>query len=449
MIRRGVILGGEEGDRAGGSSPADARKLETPADRSTPKVWAGLPPHRRLSPAWALLLISTAVLLAMSPWFTAVAAGDWLEARFALDPGQRGWLTTTVQLGFVGGTLLAAYLNLADLVPTGRYFAVSALLAAGANALLPLASGWGGLLLLRFLTGFFLAGVYPPAMKMAATWFRARRGLAIGAVVGALTIGKALPFLLRALEEVHTTPGVVTGSSLAGGFGAMLVLIAYRDGPYPFPKRPFQRDLILELVRHRATRWATFGYLGHMWELYAMWGTVHLFLGAHLSGRFLADPEGAAAIWAFWIIAAGSVGALAAGVLADGTGREKVAGGAMFLSALVALSVGWMVDAPSGIVIPLLLLWGVVVVADSAQFSALVTEVSPAHAAGTALTLQTSLGFLLTSVTLTGVPILAERSGWGPAYTLLALGPILGGLAMIRLARLRGTSAPSEPAPPA
>jgi len=446
---------GEEEGRGGGESPSDARKLHSSDDRSTPGVgaWGRLlhaftpfkRKHRSHS-AGALFLISVSVLLAMSPWFTAVAAGDWLEAHYALDPAQRGWLTTSVQIGFVVGTLVAAVFNLADLFPTGRYFALCALLAAGSNALLASASGWGGLLLLRFLTGFFLAGVYPPAMKMAATWFRARRGLAIGAVVGALTIGKALPFLLRALEEEATRPGVVTGSSLAGVLGGFLILVAYRDGPYPFPKRSFQWDLVLDLARHRTTRWTTFGYLGHMWELYAMWGTIHLFLGAHLSGRFLADPEGASAIWAFWIIAVGSLGAVAAGALADGAGRERVAGGAMFLSAALALTVGWMVDAPSGIVIPLLLLWGVVVVADSAQFSALVTEVAPPHAAGTALTLQTSLGFLLTTVTLTGVPALAERSGWGPAFTLLAVGPILGIVAMIRLSQIRKVSEPTPPA---
>ncbi|TVR55923.1 MAG: MFS transporter [Gemmatimonadales bacterium] len=384
----------------------------------------------------ALLLVSGAVLLAMSPWFTAAAAGALLQERYDLGTGQLAWLTGAVQIGFVAGTLAAAVLNLADILPAGRYFGVSALLAAASNALLLVAPGWVTLLLFRFLTGFFLAGVYPPAMKMAATWFRSRRGMAIGTVVGALTVGKAIPFLLRAAGEAPAIP-VIPGASFAAVLGGGLILAAYRDGPHPFPRRPFRWGLVVEVVRDRKTRLATYGYLGHMWELYAMWGTVSLFLAAHLSGQ-RPDPGSAAAGWAFWIIAAGGVGAVVAGVVADRWGRERVAGGAMFLSGGLALGVGWLVQAPSWVVLPLLLLWGVAVVADSAQFSALVTEVAPPHAAGTALTLQTSVGFLLTIVTLTTVPLVAEAFGWGVAFALLAPGPALGILAMVRLERLRG-----------
>ncbi len=397
--------------------------------------WRAREPTLLGRPLPALALVSMAVLLAMSPWFTAAAAGSLLQDRFHLGTGELAWLTGAVQVGFVVGTLVAALLNLADILPAGRYFGTCALLAAGANLLLLAAPGWASLWFLRFLTGFFLAGVYPPAMKMAATWFRDRRGMAIGTVVAALTVGKALPFLLRAAGEAPALP-VIPGASLAGALGGVLILVAWREGPHPFPRRPFRWTLVQEVVRDRKTRLATYGYLGHMWELYALWGTVSLFLAAHLGGR-VPDPGAASALWAFWVIAAGGVGAVLAGVLADRVGRERVAGGALLLSGGLALGVGWLVSAPAWIVLPLLLVWGAAVVADSAQFSALVTEVAPPHAAGTALTLQTSVGFLLTTVTVTTVPLVAEAWGWGWAYALLAPGPALGILAMVRLARLR------------
>lgn len=373
----------------------------------------------------------------MSPWFTASAAGDTFRSALGLGSAQVSWLTGAVQIGFVAGTLVAALLNLADIVPSRSYFAACAALAAVANGLLLVPASFEALLGLRFLTGFFLAGVYPPAMKMAATWFRSGRGMAIGTVVGALTAGKAAPFLLRAGAGDALT-GVVGGASLAALAGGLLVLALYRDGPAPFPRRPFQWDLVGTVIRHRETRLATWGYLGHMWELYAMWSTIGIFFAAHLAGSS-PDPGATAALFAFWVIAAGAVGAVGAGVVADRIGRERVAAGAMATSGTMALTVGWLVGAPTVLVAALALVWGVTVVADSAQFSALVTEVAPAHAAGTALTLQTSLGFLLTTVTIQGVPWVAASAGWGPAFALLAPGPALGIWAMWRLRSVRAS----------
>jgi MFS family permease len=396
-----------------------------------------------------LLLLSMAVLAAMSPWFTASAAGDLFRARFALSSSELAWLTGAVQVGFVAGTLAAAVLNLADLVPSRWYFAVSALLAAAANLLLLVpgsvegsgADLWGAfgvLLALRFLTGFFLAGVYPPAMKMAATWFRSARGLAIGTVVGALTVGKAAPFLLRAGGSENGS-AVVLGASLAALFGALLIGALYRDGPHPFPRRPFRWDLVGEVLRHRPTRLAIWGYLGHMWELYAMWSAIVLFFGIHFLGR-AGDPASAAALVTFWVIALGGVGSVLAGLLADRLGRERVAAGALLVSGAISLGIGWGIHWPTWILVGVALVWGLTVVADSAQFSALVTEVSPQYAAGTALTLQTSLGFLLTTVTIQLVPVVAEGWGWGPAFSILAIGPVVGIWAMRRLERLRRES---------
>lgn len=410
---------------------------------------------------WAVLaLLSLAVLAAMSPWFTASAAGTFFRTQQGLSTGELAWLTGVVQVGFVAGTLVAAVLNLADIVPARWYFPTSAVLAAAANALVVSGVDYPALLALRFLTGFFLAGVYPPAMKMAATWFRSARGMAIGTVVGALTIGKAAPFLLRAGSGGESAVAVVVGASVAGVMGAVLVLGFYREGPFPFLRRPFRWDLVGRVLRHRPTRLAIYGYLGHMWELYAMWSAVGLFFTAHFVARGagvelggimedpfggLRDPEAAGALIAFWVIAVGGAGAIAAGILADRLGRERVAAGAMWISGAMALGIGWLLHAPTWVVVPLALIWGVTVVADSAQFSALVTEVCPSHAAGTALTLQTSLGFLLTTVTIQAVPEMAEAWGWGPAFALLVPGPLFGIWAMSRLRALRGDPTTGDP----
>ena len=396
------------------------------------------------SARWRMLvLLSVVQLLGMSLWFTAGATAAQLRLLWTLDAGQAAMLTTAVQLGFVAGTALAAVLNLADIVPARRYLAVSAVLAAVANAAILSASGYGGALVARFMTGFFLAGVYPPAMKMGATWFRSGRGLAIGTIVGALTVGKALPYLTGALPGFDWRL-VVTTASAGALLAALLVLVGYRDGPFAFPQRPFSWRLVGAVLRHRPTRLAIGGYLGHMWELYAMWSAIALFLAAYFASRGAPFDRAAAlaGVGAFCAIATGGAGSVLAGVWADRFGRERVASAAMLVSGACALVIGWLFAAPPWVVLPLALLWGFSVVADSAQFSALVTEVAPPHAVGTALTLQTSLGFALTALTIWGVAEVVERTGsWGVAFALLALGPALGVVAMIRLQRLRSNNA--------
>ena len=390
--------------------------------------------------AWGtLILLAVAVLLAMSPWFSSAAGSDFFRERLDLSSGAAGWLTGAVQVGFVVGTLMAAFLNLADIVPARSYFAVSALGAALVNALLLLPESYAALLTLRFLTGFFLAGVYPPAMKMAATWFRAGRGMAIGMVVGALTVGKAAPFLVRAGGGEGGGPEVLLGASLGAVLGSVLVAGFYRDGPFPFVRRPFRWNLVGEVVRHRPTRLATWGYVGHMWELYAVWAALGLYFLDYLVGQGTVPAAAGAtsALLAFWAIAVGGVGAVGAGVAADRLGRERVASWAMAVSGTCALVAGWLLAAPPILVMAVALIWGVSVVADSAQFSALVTEVAPSHAVGTALTLQTTAGFTATAVSIWLVHWGQEALGWGWTWMLLAPGPFLGILAMVKLRRLR------------
>ncbi|HEX2209345.1 MAG TPA: MFS transporter, partial [Longimicrobium sp.] len=355
---------------------------------------------------------------------------------------QAGWLTGVVQLGFVAGTAVAAVLNLADVFSSRWYFAVSAVFAAAANAGLVVADGYAAALVLRFLTGVFLAGVYPPAMKMAATWFRSARGLAIGTVVGALTVGKATPYLLRAFPSLGWRE-VVLASSAGAVLAAVLIGIGYREGPYPFARRPFAWGLIGQVARNRPVRLAIGGYLGHMWELYTAWTFVSLFFVDFFAGRGAgeAGAEARAGVVGFAMIAAGGAGSVLAGRWADRLGRERVTIWAMAVSGACALATGWMLRAPAWLAIGLAVVWGFAVVADSAQFSALVTELAPEHAVGTALTLQTALGFLLTSFSIAAVPPLRAIGGWPLAFGLLAVGPALGIAAMRRLEVLRAPAA--------
>jgi MFS family permease len=369
-----------------------------------------------------LALVSSAMLLALSAWMTATAVGPELQVRWALTDGQVGLLTTTVQLGFVAGTALGAVLNLADVVPSRAYFAVSAVLAASANALLLLVPGYGTALLVRFLTGVFLAGVYPPGMKMVSTWFRSARGLAIGTVVGALTVGKALPYLIKAIGGASSTAVIVVGSvgSLVAG---VLVATAYRDGPFSFPSRPFEWSRVGRILRHRETMLATGGYLGHMWEIYAMWTWAPTFIAFAAAG---AVTPAVVDLVAFGAIAAGGLGCVWGGLAADRLGRHRVVNLAMAVSGACCLVVGFTVGAPFWLVALLTWVWGFFVVADSAQFSAMVTEVAPPDSVGTALMLQTSMGFLLTMVTIQAVPAMVDAVEWRWAFAFLALGPAAG-----------------------
>jgi MFS family permease len=386
-----------------------------------------------------LVLLAAAQFLGMSLWFTASALAPRLQLLWGLSAQEAGWLTTVVQLGFVVGTGVAAVLNLADLIPARRYFAISALAAGIANLALAVVPGYGGGLLVRFLTGLFLAGVYPPAMKMVATWYRSGRGLAIGTVVGALTAGKAMPYLLRALGGAGLVP-VIVATSAAAVVAALLVAVGYRDGPYPFLRHPFSWRLAGQVLADRPTRLATVGYLGHMWELYAAWTWLPAFLAASAVARAGVRGGEEVSAWvdvaSFGAIAVGAAGCVVGGVVADRVGRGRWVNLSMLVRGACALVIGFAFGASPWFLIPLALVWGFFVVADSAQFSALVTEVAPPHAVGTALTLQTSLGFLLTMVTIQLVPALVALAGWPLAFPILALGPAVGIWAIIRLGRM-------------
>lgn len=373
----------------------------------------------------------------MSLWFAGNAVSSQLASRFALDASETGWLTTIVQLGFVAGTATIAMLNLADIFPSRLLFSFSAVMGAAANFAVLFAPTFEMTLLARFATGVFLAGVYPPAMKMISTWFVSQRGLAIGAIVGALTIGKATPFLVHSLPNIDVA-AVLGLASLFAIVAAALVLVGYSDGPHAFAPRPFSWRLAGTVLGSRKWRLATASYLGHMFELYAFW----TWIGAFLAAGLVASAARISFL-TFVIIAIGGIGCVWGGLYADRRGRERLVKIALIASGTCCLASALMFGRSVWLMLPFALVWSFFVIADSAQFSALVTESVEPHAVGTALTLQTSLGFLLTMLPMQLVPKFASEFGWQWAMVFLALGPLAGIVAIRRLIP-RGSQ---EPAP--
>ena len=386
-----------------------------------------------------LALLALAELLGMSLWFAGSAVAPQLQQQFQLSGNAVGALTTAVQLGFVFGTALSALLNLADVVPARLLFAVSAILGALANSTMAFAPGYSELMIGRFATGVCLAGVYPPAMKMASTWFKERRGLAVGTVVGALTIGKAGPYLVHAMPGA-TPRGIALFASASALAGALLVFVFYADGPFAFPPRAFTWSLVGDVVRERRWRLATAGYLGHMAELYSYWTWIPAFVAASVARdahALTASASPGVALLSFGVIAVGGVGCIWGGLVADRIGRAPLVTRALTISGACCALVGLAFGHSLWLLAPVALVWGFFIIADSAQFSVLVTESVPAHAVGTALTLQTSLGFLLTTVTIQLIPPIVRNAGWPWAFALLASGPFLGIVAIRRLAKTR------------
>ena len=382
----------------------------------------------------ALALLATAELFGMSLWFSGSAVLPALQREWRLAPSLAAWLTLAVQLGFVAGTLTSAVANLPDVLPTRRLFAVSALLGAASNAAFALfAHGPAAAIPLRFATGFFLAGVYPPGMKIVATWFRRGRGMALGVLVGSLTLGKAAPYLVNAVGSADWRKNVLFASGLAVA-GGLIVLLLVEDGPFAPAVARFDAAQLGKVFRNRGVRLANFGYFGHMWELYAMWTWVPVLMRESFA-RTGAAPS-LAEIASFLVIGAGALGCAAAGVLADRIGRTLVTSGALAISGSCCLVVGLLFGGSPGLLVAVAAIWGAAVVADSAQFSACVTELGDPAYMGTALTIQTCIGFLLTTVTIELVPRLAQVVGWRWAFAALAPGPALGIAAMLRLRSL-------------
>jgi len=375
-----------------------------------------------------LALLALALVCSMATWFSASAVVPQLRDEWSLSRGAASWLTIAVQLGFVAGALVTSLFNLADVIAPHVVVFAGSIGAAAANALLLATHGPAGAIPLRLATGFFLAGVYPPALKLMATWFRRNRGTALGILVGALTLGSSLPHLVNGLGGLdwHVVIAVTSALTVAGGLIALTVV---REGPYPFPQATFDPRQARLVFANRGVRLASLGYFGHMWELYAMWAWFLVF-----ATDTLFASRTAAALTTFAVIGVGALGCVAGGVLSDRYGRSETTAGLMACSGACALVIGLL---PSWAALLIALVWGFTVVADSAQFSTLVTEHADQAYVGTALALQLAVGFTLTVATIWLIPVLESAVGWRWAFAFLAPGPALGAAAMTRLRSAR------------
>ncbi|HEX2146036.1 MAG TPA: MFS transporter, partial [Pseudorhizobium sp.] len=380
-------------------------------------------------------LLCACVVLSFSTWFSAAAIAPELAREWSLSAAAAGWLTNGVQLGFVIGALLASLFNLPDLIRMNRLMAGSAALAAVSNAALLFEPGPVVAVLCRLVTGFALAGVYPPALKLVSTWFVTGRGLAFAGVIGAITAGSSLPHLFRGVVSGIQWETVVVLASLASLLSVTGFLLFTREGPYPYGKALFDPRQIARVLRDRDVALVNLGYLGHMWELYAMWAWLLAYLSAALDGLAEGDAS-QASLLTFAAVAAGVLGCFAGGILSDRFGRTATTAGMMLASGTCALLIGFVFDGPQWLLVLVVVIWGITIIGDSAQFSAAVTELADRAYIGTALSLQMGMGFALTILMIWLMPHLAEwLGGWQWTFSILAIGPLIGATAMLVLRR--------------
>ncbi|WP_246763761.1 MFS transporter [Rhizobium bangladeshense] len=389
---------------------------------------AGIAPR---SPWPVLLMLCVSVVLSMTTWFSATAVTPELKAAWALTDGQVAWMTNGVQIGFVIGALASSFVNLPDIVQLNRLMAVASILAAVVNAALLLEPEASVAVLCRFLTGLSLAAVYPPALKLVSTWFIRNRGLALGAIVGALTLGSSMPHLFRAVSQQIDWHLVIALSSMASLAAGICFFLFAKEGPHPFGRAVFDPRQIGRVLKDRDLLLVNIGYFGHMWELYAMWAWLLVFVRTALDDKVsLAHTS----LITFLAIGSGLFGCIAGGLLSDRFGRTATTAGFMAVSGLCALLIGFAFDGPTWLVALIAIVWGVSIIGDSPLFSAAVTELCDRDFVGTALCLQMGLGFALTVFVIWLMPQIATLSGsWHWTFIFLAPGPMVGAWAMLTL----------------
>lgn len=379
-----------------------------------------------------VMLLGFAQVFALSVWFSASAVVPDLKANYGLSGWHASLFTSAVSVGFVLGTLISASLTLADRYPASKLFAVCALTGAIANgAILLFEPTSMAVIVLRFITGVTLAGVYPVGMKIASSWARGDTGFLVGILVGALTIGSAMPHLFNVLGGIDWRFTIAAAS--VAELIAVGAILWVKAGPNMAPSAPLDPSQMLQAWRNKPLRLANFGYLGHMWELYAMWGWIGAFLAASFTVSGVNEPLVWAGLATFAVIAAGGLGSVFGGAFADRMGRTTLTMFALGISGVCCVLVGVIYGGAPWLMIIVCLIWGAAVIADSAQFSTCVIELADKRYVGTMLTFQTSTGFLLTLLTIHLTPEVAAWIGWQWAMAPLALGPVFGMWAMARL----------------
>ena len=382
---------------------------------------------------WSIVLLLVAQVAAMSLWFVSAAVLPDMLREFEMSAFRQAAMSSGVQAGFVIGALVSAVLGLADRFDPRRVFAVSAIGAGLANAVLLVAEpGSWTTIAARVVTGALLAGVYPVGMKIAIGWGQKDRGFLVGVLVGALTLGSATPHLMAWTGGADWRTTVAIASLAASGAGLICLLVAI--GPFHATAARFDPRVITAAWTNRRVRLAYAGYLGHMWELYAMWAWIGVATAASYGATMAqGDAEQLSKLTAFVAIAAGGIACALAGLFADRIGKADVAILAMAVSGLSAVLTAVTFGGPAWLTLVIVVIWGASVVPDSAQFSALVADASPPEQAGSLMTFQTALGFALTFVTVQVTPVLADWFGWPLVLAGLAIGPALGIIAMMRL----------------
>ena len=385
-------------------------------------------------PFWILATIILTQFTGTSLWFAGNAILGDLQQQWSLGIHALGYMTSAVQLGFIAGTFCFAFFTLADRFSPRIVFFICSLLGASSNLLIYLmAEGFVSLLVFRLITGFFLAGIYPIGMKIAAGWYRQGLGKALGFLVGALVVGTAFPHLLKGWGQSILWETVIICISAISFAGGLLMLVLVPDGPYLFKGTKFNINALAVIFQSKDLRSAAFGYFGHMWELYTMWAFVPFILMAYGARNPVINVN--ISFWAFWIIAGGSLGCILGGVISKRVGSASVAFIQLASSGICCLLSPWVFQSSLGLLLGFLVFWGIVVAGDSPQFSSLVALTAPKELVGSALTIVNCIGFSITIFSIQLTNYFIDFIPPDYIFLLLAVGPMIGLISLRPLLR--------------